>query len=161
MYINNIIRPRNSAITHLFLNHIDLIEKQLPSYLYVSRKTEPWMVTAVGKYITTTYRSVIIGHLPSFFPSDKSVVSKADIISRLDTILVNTVKLLDYDRALPINPTTTVPHACDEWRKVYKEIWVGKSKSKIKRLILENHESLTVQVWGYLKTHHPELTEDD
>lgn len=161
MYINNIVRPRNSAITHLFLNHIDLIEKQIPSYLYVSKKVEPWMVTAVGKFITITYRSVIIGHLPNFFPSDNSVVSKADITSRLNLILNNTVKLLDYDHVLPINPTTTVPHACDDWRKLYKEIWNGESKSKIKRLILENQEPLAVQLWEYLKTHHPELTEDD
>ncbi|ECV8634102.1 hypothetical protein AAA64_24560 [Salmonella enterica subsp. enterica serovar Dublin] len=161
MHINIIIEPRNSAITHLFLNHIDLIEKQIPSYLYVSREVEPWMVTAVGKYITINYRSAILGHLPGFFPTDKSVVSKTDIISRLNTILVNTFKLLDYDRALPINPTTTVPYACDEWRKLYKEIWDGKSKSKIKQLILENQEPLAVQIWGYLKTHHPELTEVD
>lgn len=161
MYINNIVRPRNSAITHLFLNHIDLIEKQIPSYLYVSKKVEPWMVTAVGKFITITYRSVIISHLPNFFPSDNSVVSKADITSRLNHILNNTVKLLDYDHVLPINPTTTVPYACDDWRKLYKEIWNGESKSKIKRLILENQEPLAVQLWEYLKTHHPELTEDD
>lgn len=161
MYINNIVRPRNSDITHLFLNHIDLIEKHIPSYLYVSKKVEPWMVTAVGKFITITYRSVIIGHLPNFFPSDNSVVSKADITSRLNLILNNTVKLLDYDHALPINPTTTVSHACDDWRKLYKEIWNGESKSKIKRLILENQEPLAVQLWEYLKTHHPELTEDD
>lgn len=161
MDINNIIRTRNSAITHLFLNHIDLIEKQIPSYLYVSKEVEPWMVTAVGKYITITYKSVIVGHLPKFFPSDKSVVSKADIISRLNIILDSTVKLLNYDRALPINPTTIIPHACDEWRKLYKEIWVGKSKSKIKRMILENQESFATQIWGYLKTHHPELTDND
>lgn len=161
MYINNIIKPSNSAITHLFLNHIDLIEKQLPSYLYVSRKAEPWMVTAVGKFITITYKSVIMGHLPNFFPSDKSVVSKADIITCLNIILDSTVKLLDNDRSLPINPTTTVLYACEEWRKLYKEIWNGGSKSKIKQMILENQEPLAIQIWGYLKTHHPELTEDD